>query len=88
MEYSKDFRNELLKRNEVEFMLSSTSNPGFEGAKNFLVENGHSVESIVVKAVRSNFGKGEFFVEAFVYDSKENKELVEPKPKEKKAGAK
>ena len=89
MEYTRNFRNDLLKRTEVEFVVNSVSNLGFEGAKNSLVDGGHDAESIVVRAVRSNFGARDFLVEAFIYDSKEHKESIEPQAKKpKSAGGK
>ena len=72
----------MLKRREVEIVVESDSNPGFEGAKRFILD-GFKVgeEGVVVRAIRGGFGKNEFLIEAFIYDSKKDKELVEPKSK-------
>lgn len=90
MEIKFDARNELLKRREVQFVLNSEKNPGFENCAKMLAEKfGVGEENVSVKAVRSNFGAQQFLVEAFVYDSHEGKKKIEPKQKAKKtAGGK
>ena len=84
----KDLKNILLKRREIEFVIESDKNPGFEGAVQALVER-HKVDrdNVVIKSVRNKFGRRDFLVEAFVYNSKEDKDRTERKPKIKK-GAK
>lgn len=85
MKIVKDTQNNLMKRREIEFWYDVESNPGFEGAKKKVLEEfGVSEDVVVVKAVRSEFGKNEFFVDVFVYDSVEDKNKIEPKPKIKK----
>jgi len=89
METIKDFRNELLKRKEVVFSIDAASNPGLvkmreECAKYFNAE----IERIVVRNVSSKFGSRKFFIEAFIYDSANDKEKIEPKPKPKKEAVK
>lgn len=89
MKLISEFRNELLKRKEVKFSVEAESNPGFtkvieECANHFKVEN----ERVVIKRLWNNFGTMNFFVEAFVYDSIEDKNNIEPKPKVKKEAAK
>ncbi len=88
METIKKFENKLLKRQEVEVTFENQSNPGFDDARKRLAEEFKvPEENIAVRAVRGNFGRNVFLVEAFIYDSKEDKERIEPKPKVK-AGAK
>ena len=79
-------RNDLLKRTEVQFVIKADSNPGFENSRKAIAEKFRvNEDNVAVKFVKSNFGAHDFFVEAFVYDSKEDKERIEPKKKEKKA---
>lgn len=88
MDTTKDFRNDLMKRREVEVVLDSGSNPGFSNAEKAVSENFKAKEgSVVVKSVRGKFGRNDFIVEAFVYDSKEDKDSIEPKKKQKKKEA-
>ena len=88
MKIKKDFRNELLKRREVEFVFESEKNPGFAVAREKIHEKFKiSPENVVVKFVKNNFGAREFLVEAFLYDSVADKEAIEQKPKVKKAVA-
>ena len=89
MNVTKDFRNELLKRKEINSSLEADKNPGIKNvqediAKRFKVEN----ECVVIKKLWNNFGSSQFFAEAFVYDSVQDKESTEQKPKKKKEAAK
>jgi len=83
-----DRRNDLLKRREIQLAMSSENNPGLEQARKFLAEKlKHPEEHIAIKSLKNNFGTNEFLIEALAYDSKEDKERIEPKPKiKKKAG--
>src|SRR3989344_4023033 len=82
---TRNFKNKLLKRNEVEIETSASKNPGFQNSLKLVSEEMKAPEDrIVVKAVRSQFGNNKFVIESFVYDSKEDKEKIEPKKKEKK----
>ena len=77
-----NFRNDLLKRKEVEIIVEAGSNPGFEGAKEMIVKEFKANEDgIVVRGVKSEFGKKEFLIDAFIYDSKKDLEKIEPKSK-------
>jgi ribosomal protein S24E len=85
MKLVKELKNDLLKRKEMLFVMESESNPGFDEAKRQVAHIAKSVEeNIVVKYIKNNFGTKEFFIEAFIYDSKEQKDRTEPKPKAKK----
>ncbi len=84
----KEFKNNLLKRREVELVVHSESNPGYENAKKAIAEKLKADENLViVKAVRGKFGSNDFFIEAFVYDSEDAKKKIEPVKKEKKKEA-
>jgi len=85
MEIKRDFRNDLLKRKEIEVLLSEKGNPGFANCQKILASELKALEEvIVVRNVKNNFGSNEFLVDAFIYDSKEDLESIEPKKKEKK----
>ena len=85
MDFVNDFRNNLLKRREIKFKINSVSNPGFNSVKKNIVESLKvSDEDVVVKFIKNNFGANEFLIEALVYDSKEHRDMFEPKKKEKK----
>ena len=81
----KDFRNELLKRREVELVLTAEKNPGMKDAAKNIAENFKVNEELVaVKEVGSRFGRDSFVIEAMIYDSVADKNRIEPKKKEKK----
>ncbi|MEK6898699.1 MAG: hypothetical protein AABW79_01230 [Nanoarchaeota archaeon] len=78
-------KNSLLGRREVIFSVESASNPGFVEALRITAEKFKSKEeNVVIKSVRSSYGKSSFDIEAFIYDSPEGKIMVEPKIKVKK----
>lgn len=84
-----DKKNGLLKRREVRFIVQAESNPGFENAKKMVAEKFNCSEDvIVVNGVKGKFGRDTFLIEALIYDSVEDKNKIEPKPKEKKGGSK
>jgi len=85
MNVIREFENKLLKRKEVLVSEKYDSNPGIEKvseeiSKQFSVDKGQ----IVVRRIISEFGKKVFEVDAFIYNSVEDKAKVEPKPKGKK----
>lgn len=86
MKTIKEFKNDLLKRKELLVSFEADKNPGFESSKQMIVEKMKvDADKIAVKSVRSHFGSREFTVEAFVYDSAKDREIIEPKVKPKKA---
>tara|TARA_Y100000310_G_C20701497_1_gene830404 strand:- start:2792 stop:3166 length:375 start_codon:yes stop_codon:yes gene_type:complete len=86
METVNDFRNELLKRREVKIIVEAESNPGFDKAGDIISgELKSEKDTVVVRGVKSKFGRNTFLIDAFVYDSKEDKEKIEPKVEAKKA---
>jgi len=75
-------RNNLLKRNEIIAILVEQSNPGLDKARSLLASEFKVAEELIaLKAVHSKFGSNEFTIEAFVYDSIEDKQRIEPQPK-------
>ena len=88
MNITKEFQNKLLKRKEVSFTLEESGNPGFEKVKKLVADNFKVSEDVVaVKVINSKFGRNEFYIEAFIYGSADDKNAVEPKVKEKKVAA-
>ena len=84
MKIEMDQRNDLLKRREIRVVLDSESNPGFENAKKSIAEKFKiDADLIVVRAVRSQFGRNNFLVDSVIYDSVEDKNKIEPKKREK-----
>ena len=85
MKVISDFKNDLLKRKEVVFVIDSEANPGMVGANRAIIDKFKThEENIAVKKIMSNFGKREFMIEAFIYNTKKDREMIERKPKVKK----
>ncbi len=85
MEKKIDFKNPLLKRREVEFVLKNDKNPGFNVVKEYIMKEFKTEEEkIVVRKIKGSFGNNNFEIEAFIYDSEKDKEEIEQKPKAKK----
>jgi ribosomal protein S24E len=80
-----DFNNTLLKRREVKIVVEAPSNPGFTNAQKMIADKYNAKEDeIVVKAVKSKFGRNTFLIDAFIYNSAQDKVNIEPKKKVKK----
>jgi len=85
LETLEEKENPLLMRKEVKLILESEKNPSISEAVKILAEKfGGSEENIVVERVKGKFGMRTFLVVAKIYKSKEDKERIEPKRKEKK----
>lgn len=85
MKVIKDFKNELMKRREVKLVVSAEKNPGVAASAKMIAEHFKAPEeAIVVKTLKSKFGRDTFLIDAFVYNSKEDKENTEPKKRVKK----
>lgn len=81
----KDFKNDLLKRREIKLVINSPNNPGFANSTKMIADSLKAKEDcIVIKQLKSKFGRDTFLIDAFIYDSIKDKELVEPKKKVKK----
>ena len=85
-----DFNNSLLHRRELTVVHICDSNPGYLLANKLVAEHAESPEEfVVINHITNSFGFSEFLIQAFVYDSLESKQKIEPRPKQKKAaGAK
>jgi len=85
MKTIKNFRNDLLKRNEVKVVMSAGKNPGLVTASKDIAEHLKTKEeNVVVRELKSSFGRDTFLIDAFVYDSVMEKEKIEQKKKVKK----
>ncbi len=85
MNILKQTNNPILKRKEIEATMESSSNPGFQKVTQLLAEELKApAETIVLRAVRGNFGTNQFLIEAFIYENVQDKERIEPKKKVKK----
>lgn len=90
MKIQKDFKNKLLKRREIVAVIEEQKNPGFDKVIGELVnELKVDKELVAINKLDSRFGRNEFVIDAFVYDSIEDKNKIETKKikKEKQAGA-
>ena len=88
MKVIKDFNNKLLKRREALVSIESPSNPGISEATKKVAEHFKTGEEVVViKSLKSSYGKSEFVADVLIYDSLEAKESTEPKKREKKGDA-
>lgn len=85
MEIKEEFRNDLLKRSEIQAVINSGSNPGVGLGKKMIMEKLKiSEDKIAIKNIKSTFGRDSFLIKAFVYDTLEDKEMIEhPKIKKK-----
>ncbi|NCO11361.1 hypothetical protein CO038_01585 [Candidatus Pacearchaeota archaeon CG_4_9_14_0_2_um_filter_39_13] len=85
MNIEREFRNNLLKRKEIELEVESESNSGYEGIRKIIVEKfGSDGSLVVVKKLAGNFGSNKFHASVFIYDSQEAIGKTEIKKKEKK----
>lgn len=75
-----------MKRQEVKVIVESQNNPGINSALKMISEQYKSKEELIaIKALRSKFGRDTFLIDALIYDSLEGRNMIEPKPKVKKA---
>ncbi len=85
MKVLKDFNNELIHRRELSFIIQSQSNPGFQKVYSIVSEHFKAnIEIIVIKKIAGNFGSRDFLIDAYIYNSVEDKNRFEPKAKQKK----
>jgi len=84
MKIISDFKNDLLKRREVKIVIDADSNPGSDRACKEIAEGFKASEDvIVVKGLKSKFGRDTFLIDALIYDSVDDKVRIEPKIKTK-----
>ncbi len=82
MKVVKKVKNNLLKRDEIMAILIEQGNPGLNKACSLLATELKVAEELIsLKAIRSKFGSNEFTIDAFVYDSIEDRQRIEPQPR-------
>lgn len=81
-----DKKNDLLKRREVKVIIHSSGNPGYEGARKAVDEQFKAKPEVtVINTLKSKFGRDTFLIDAFIYDSEEDRNkfhVPEEKPAE------
>lgn len=88
MKIIEDKQNLLLKRREVKVIVEADKNPTMQEAGKLILEHFKTIEeNIAIKQIKGKFGRKTFLIAANVYNSKEDKEKIEPKPKTKKGQA-
>jgi len=88
MKIVEDKENSLLNRREVKAVIQAGKNPSFKEAEDLISEKFKAEkENIAVKAIKGKFGRDTFLLTAFIYKTKEDKEMIERKEKKKEAVA-
>lgn len=86
MKVLEETENKLLNRKEVKIIVEAAKNPSLPDASKILAEKFKSSEELIaVNGVKGKFGRSTFLISGNIYKTKEDKEQVEQKPKEKKA---
>jgi len=86
MNITRDFKNNLLKRREVFAVVENNVNPGFEKVREKIASHFEvDKDLVIVKNLKSKFGSHLFEINALIYDSLQDKEMIEPRPKARKA---
>jgi len=85
MKIIEDKQNPLLKRKEVKIIVEAGKNPSMQEASKLIAEHFKAQEdNIALKQIKGKFGRKTFLISANIYNSKEDKEKIEPKKKVKK----
>ena len=86
MEITKEIKNDLLKRKEVEASVNSMGNPGTDSITKSLSSHFKTdEENIKINTIKNKYGTNMFDVRAYIYESLEIKKKMEPVKKVKKA---
>lgn len=86
---NKENENPLFKRKEIILEINSTSAPSYEETLEFLSKKySTQPENIRVKSIKGKFGSQDFTITANLYDSEQNKILIEGEYKKEKELAK
>ena len=85
MKVIQDKQNPLLRRREIKLIIEAGKNPSMQEAAKKVAEHFKAQEDcIALKQIKGKFGRKTFLIEANIYNSKEDKEKIEPKKKVKK----
>ncbi|MDP4039585.1 MAG: hypothetical protein Q8P57_03330 [Candidatus Pacearchaeota archaeon] len=89
MKVIKEFRNDLLKRNEIEVAKNYESNPGFEKVMAEVSSQFKSdADRISIKKISNGFGSNEFIINLLIYDSSDDLKRIETRNRKKKGDKK
>ncbi len=81
----KERNNVLMNRKEFKLLVEAEVTPSKQEVTRLIAsETKKSEDLVVVKKIKSKFGRKTFLIIAFVYDSKEEMDKIEKKKKEKK----
>ena len=88
MKLLQERRQPLLARKEValEIEFDAVTPSNVEVAKKVAEKMKVTTEVVVVRNIYSEFGEKKAVVKAYIYESKEKRDDIEPKPKERKNG--
>lgn len=76
--------NPLFKRKEIKFTIEAIITPNHSDVEKLISEKfSTSPETVKIKGIHGRFGSKTFTISANIYKSKEDKEDIEPKKKEK-----
>lgn len=85
MKILQDKENNTIGRKELVVELEKESSPNYVEITEMISENLKAdKELVIVKKIKSSFGKNIFEIQAFVYKNKESKEKFERKKEKKK----
>jgi ribosomal protein S24E len=85
---AKQKENPLFNRKEIEILVETKVAPKTSETEEFIAkEFSTSNENVKVKKIKGRFGSTNFTVTANIYNSKEDKDKIEPKSKKEKKAA-
>ena len=77
METIKEFKNILLKRNEIIGEVESINNPRFDEMRKVISEKYNRPEDTIdIFSIKGGFGKKKFIIKSHIYDSKDSLEQI------------
>ncbi len=75
MEITKNIKNDLMQRREIQGILEFEKNPSFAEVSKILADEFKANEDqIMVEGAKGTFGKNTFVIKASIYDTKEIKD--------------
>ncbi len=85
MEFKKNIKNSLLKRQEISFLVEAQKNPGFDEMKKKISEELKKDEDLIdVYGISGKFGRSTFLVKANIYETKKDFDSIKILNKTKK----
>jgi ribosomal protein S24E len=81
----KQRENPLFNRKEIEVSIEANVAPKMREAEEFIAKEFSShTDNVKIKKIKGRFGSNRFIITASIYNSKEDKEKIEPKSKKDK----